>query len=263
MSEATPSAASASAWAGLSMIDNTVNQKHGELVLNNSLSDPHTIAGIDYNQQLGDTIAVFNRGISSFTLAANDTAAAPHNRFASAAVLAAGGKLWLYYNGLTWEPFTEQQDTTATLGVIVNAASAAVPNDTDLVATVDTSVVKKITWTNVKAFLKTYFDTLYAPLGGSESLIAAGAITPSKRYSGIALVGAGAVTLAVPGAGMLGQLKVIEMTADNGDVTLALTNVVGQSSGTTATFNDVGDKLVLIGAASVWIVLKEVGIGLA
>jgi len=52
-------------------------------------------------------------------------------------------------------------ETTSTLGVTINGATAATPNDTDLVATVDTSVVKKITWTNVKAFLKTYFDGIY------------------------------------------------------------------------------------------------------
>lgn len=56
-------------------------------------------------------------------------------------------------------------ETTSTIGVLVNGASAAIPNDTDLVATVESSVLKKITWTNIKAFLKTYFDTLYQATG--------------------------------------------------------------------------------------------------
>jgi hypothetical protein len=51
--------------------------------------------------------------------------------------------------------------TVNTIGALIDGSTAAVPNDTDLVATADASVLKKITWTNVKAFLKTYFDTIY------------------------------------------------------------------------------------------------------
>ena len=75
--------------------------------------------------------------------------------------------------------------------------------------------------------------------------------------------GGGAVTLAVPSATMLGQLKTIEMGTDDGDVTLVLTNVVGQSSGTTATCNSAGDTLGLLAAFDTWVVIKEFGIGLA
>lgn len=96
-----------------------------------------------------------------------------------------------------------------------------------------------------------------------ESIIAAGALSTTAKYSGLAVVSGGAVTLDVPPATMLGQIKVIEMTTDDGDVTLVLTNIEGQSSGTTATFNSVNDKLILIAGAVKWTVLKEFGIALA
>jgi hypothetical protein len=97
----------------------------------------------------------------------------------------------------------------------------------------------------------------------TETVAAAGALSVTKRISNVALVGAGAVTLAAPSATMLGMVKIIQMTADNGDVTLALTNVQGQSSGTTATFNDVGDTLVLVAGTSKWNVCSEAGITLS
>lgn len=109
----------------------------------------------------------------------------------------------------------------------------------------------------------TEIDQLNDVSAYQESVVAAGALSVTKVYSGVALVGAGAVTLAAPSATMLGQQKTIEMTADNGDVTLVLTNCEGQSSGTTATFNDVGDKLIVIGGASKWTIIKEFGITLS
>lgn len=76
--------------------------------------------------------------------------------------------------------------------------------------------------------------------------------------------GAGAVTLAAPGAAMVGKIKNIQMTVDGGDVTLALTNVQGGTAATTATFAAVGEQLVLLGASnSKWTVIKEFGVTLS
>jgi len=58
---------------------------------------------------------------------------------------------------------TNTGDETATrIGALIGGADDATPNDTDFVATSLTAagILKKITWTNVKAFLKTYFDSL-------------------------------------------------------------------------------------------------------
>lgn len=93
--------------------------------------------------------------------------------------------------------------------------------------------------------------------------ITSGAISVVVPQTDIAFPGAGAATLAAPSKP--GMLKVISMSVDNGDVTLALTNVTGGSAATTATFGDVGDELVLISdtIAGKWIVLKENGVALS
>jgi len=58
-------------------------------------------------------------------------------------------------------------ETTTSLGILIDTAGSATPNDTDYIFTALTSggVMKKITQLAQKAFLKTYFDALYAKNG--------------------------------------------------------------------------------------------------
>jgi len=97
-----------------------------------------------------------------------------------------------------------------------------------------------------------------------ETITGAGALSTVKFNSKLELVGAGAVTLDVCPATMIGKIKTIRMSVDNGDVTLALTNIVGGTAATTATFDAVDEELVLVGSSSgKWIVLKEYGVTLS
>lgn len=55
-------------------------------------------------------------------------------------------------------------ETVNTIGALINGAAAAVPNDSDLVATADASVLKKITWADAITFIQTYYDLVYQKL---------------------------------------------------------------------------------------------------
>lgn len=60
-------------------------------------------------------------------------------------------------------------ETTTTIGALINGATdKATPVDADYVGLMDSAasnVLKKLSWANIKATLKTYFDTLYQTAG--------------------------------------------------------------------------------------------------
>lgn len=64
--------------------------------------------------------------------------------------------------------------STTNVGSSINAAAAkTTPVDADTVALIDSAasnVLKKLSWANIKATLKSYFDTLYAPIGAGSGL---------------------------------------------------------------------------------------------
>lgn len=92
----------------------------------------------------------------------------------------------------------------------------------------------------------------------ADAITEAGAASVTTGYTSI--VGTFELTLAAPT--IPGLVKVISMIGAGGSVTLALTNVVGGSQATTATFDAAGETLVLVAHASKWVVLKEQGVTL-
>lgn len=94
----------------------------------------------------------------------------------------------------------------------------------------------------------------------TESITSGAAVSTLIKTTDIdnTVGGAGAITLGTPNAIMAGQIKTIRMTVDNGDVTMALTNVnnvAGASAGTTCTFDAVGDTLILAACGAKWVVI--------
>ncbi len=75
-------------------------------------------------------------------------------------------------SGLTLSGTNTGDATTTTEGALINGATAkTTPIDADFVGLMDSAasnILKKLSWLNVKATLKTYFDTLYATVGGGS-----------------------------------------------------------------------------------------------
>lgn len=90
---------------------------------------------------------------------------------ASGSAMSAVGGDGLLKVSTTGIPTIAVAGTDYTNLAVLSAATAAVPNDTDLLPLVDAGVTKKLSLTNLKAFLKTYFDTIYAAIAGSVSQV--------------------------------------------------------------------------------------------
>lgn len=99
----------------------------------------------------------------------------------------------------------------------------------------------------------------------TSTVIAGGAVSNAIMISRLdASAGAGTITLAAPAAAMEGRVKVIEYTGGGTNaLTMALTNVVGGSAATSASFNADNETLILVGGKNKWVVTGEAGVTLS
>ena len=100
--------------------------------------------------------------------------------------------------------------------------------------------------------------TLGTTFGTVQALSGAGAVDVTSLITQVTTTGADALTLA---DGANGQIKIITMVADGGDATLTPTTF---ANGTTITFNDVGDSVILVyNTTGGWAAVGEVGVAIA
>lgn len=125
----------------------------------------------------------------------------------------AGSIIEVVYDGTNFQLVSSgaQLETPATLGATINGATdKATPVDADNITITDSAashILKKLTWANLKATLKTYFDTLYLALAGgtmtgnltlgeNTSIDLDPAASADGKYTGICRTGTAGAALA-------------------------------------------------------------------
>lgn len=94
-------------------------------------------------------------------------------------------------------------ETTTTVGALINGAtSKTTPVDADYLGLMDSAasnILKKLSWANLKATAKTYFDTLYSSIGATffvgTTSIANNRASASQSLTGITSIDGSAATL--------------------------------------------------------------------
>lgn len=123
-----------------------------------------------------------------------------------------------------------------TIGTLINAATAkTTPVDADNVPISDSAashVLKKVTWANVKATLKTYFDTLYA--GASNALLKANNLSDvqsaATSRTNLGLAGMSTVADAPSDSKTYGRKNGAWDAVDQAEVASAVHGATGKSS---------------------------------
>ena len=103
--------------------------------------------------------------------------------------------------------------------------------------------------------------------GYLETVNVTEAATLPARGAYVAITGPASGTYAVtlPAPTVPGEHMVIEMvsTTSTNAVTIALTNVIGGSAGSSASFNAANETLTLVSISNKWVVLVEHGVTLS
>lgn len=153
---------------------------------------------------------------------------------------------------------TSQPQATALLGN--NAANAGLTNTVPFDRLTELEQVVANLLTDLPTGINV---TSYVP--GTQALTAAGAASVTVPVTTVVgpTSSTYAITLAAPSAP--GITKVITMlsTTSTNAVTLALTNVVGGTAASSASFDAAGETLILVSNATKWVVVKEYGVTLS